>query len=351
MKGKSPMMKALIGKQNNLPEQLKAKILAAPDSPAKMMKKSPAKKKTEREKLNKLVEKRTKLRDRKVKREDKEKNTRRVDRKLEKNQAKINKNSKAQEDRNKPKNKQKGGERMVPTRVLDLEITKKGSIAKMKKASPTKMAKKSPTKRLDTKSKKVNPFSAEYKRMTVSQRRKKYNPVYDGGGQFKNKDDFEKIGSGKKGTIKTALSGLNERIKEGAANVSRVIKGKNKDGTSKGGLVIKSEKNKTTGKRSTTITRANNTDKKTGGNSGNGGNGGNGGGDGGGGNGGYKPVTFKGKKGDKFTYRTLKGGGFEFMRPGSTEFEKATKKGNEAISKIAPTKMKKKSSMKMMKKK
>ena len=28
MKGKSPMMKALIGKQNNLPEQLKAKILA-----------------------------------------------------------------------------------------------------------------------------------------------------------------------------------------------------------------------------------------------------------------------------------------------------------------------------------
>jgi hypothetical protein len=42
MKGKSPMMKALIGKQNNLPEQLKAKILASPESPAKM-KKSPAK--------------------------------------------------------------------------------------------------------------------------------------------------------------------------------------------------------------------------------------------------------------------------------------------------------------------
>tara|TARA_R110002073_G_scaffold254678_1_gene417309 strand:+ start:46 stop:510 length:465 start_codon:yes stop_codon:yes gene_type:complete len=30
MKGKSPMMKALIGKQNNLPEELKAKILASP---------------------------------------------------------------------------------------------------------------------------------------------------------------------------------------------------------------------------------------------------------------------------------------------------------------------------------
>jgi len=42
MKGKSPMMKALIGKQSRLPEHLKAKILAAPESPAKM-KKSPAK--------------------------------------------------------------------------------------------------------------------------------------------------------------------------------------------------------------------------------------------------------------------------------------------------------------------
>tara|TARA_R110002012_G_C11382262_1_gene583456 strand:- start:503 stop:664 length:162 start_codon:yes stop_codon:yes gene_type:complete len=30
MKGKSPMMKALIGKQENLPEDLKAKIIASP---------------------------------------------------------------------------------------------------------------------------------------------------------------------------------------------------------------------------------------------------------------------------------------------------------------------------------
>ena len=30
MYGKSPMMKALIGKQNNLPAELKAKILASP---------------------------------------------------------------------------------------------------------------------------------------------------------------------------------------------------------------------------------------------------------------------------------------------------------------------------------
>jgi len=30
MYGKSPMMKKLIGKQNNLPEELKAKIIASP---------------------------------------------------------------------------------------------------------------------------------------------------------------------------------------------------------------------------------------------------------------------------------------------------------------------------------
>ena len=42
MMGKSPMMKKLIGKQENLPAELKAKIEAAPESPAKM-KKAPAK--------------------------------------------------------------------------------------------------------------------------------------------------------------------------------------------------------------------------------------------------------------------------------------------------------------------
>ena len=35
MTPKSPLMKALVGKQKNLPEALKAKILAAPESPAK----------------------------------------------------------------------------------------------------------------------------------------------------------------------------------------------------------------------------------------------------------------------------------------------------------------------------
>jgi len=35
MKGKSPLMKKLVGKQHNLPEHLKAKIKAAPESPNK----------------------------------------------------------------------------------------------------------------------------------------------------------------------------------------------------------------------------------------------------------------------------------------------------------------------------
>ena len=34
MYGKSPMMKKLIGKQHNLPEDLKAKIEASPDTPS-----------------------------------------------------------------------------------------------------------------------------------------------------------------------------------------------------------------------------------------------------------------------------------------------------------------------------
>ena len=38
MKGKSPLMKKLVGKQHNLPEHLKAKIKAAPESPNKKYK-------------------------------------------------------------------------------------------------------------------------------------------------------------------------------------------------------------------------------------------------------------------------------------------------------------------------
>ena len=41
MNGKSPMMKALVGKQVNLPANLKAKIEAAPETPMNMYGKSP----------------------------------------------------------------------------------------------------------------------------------------------------------------------------------------------------------------------------------------------------------------------------------------------------------------------
>ena len=43
MMGKSPLMKKLVGNQSRLPEHLKAKIKAAPESPAKLKKASPAK--------------------------------------------------------------------------------------------------------------------------------------------------------------------------------------------------------------------------------------------------------------------------------------------------------------------
>jgi len=39
MAPKSPMLKALVGKQKNLPQHLQEKILAAPESPAKNYKK------------------------------------------------------------------------------------------------------------------------------------------------------------------------------------------------------------------------------------------------------------------------------------------------------------------------
>ena len=103
------------------------------------------------------------------------------------------------------------------------------SPTKMKKKSPAKMKKASPAK------------SPGLKEKLAAQREKRAKGMKSG---------------------KVSLRGLNAKIQKAAGNVSRVIKGKNKDGTSKGGLVIKSKKNETTGKRSTTITRKNNTDKK-----------------------------------------------------------------------------------------
>ena len=60
MNPKTPMMKALVGKQKNLPEQLKQAILDAPESPAKSYGKSPMKKtegkdKIKTEKLKEVV--------------------------------------------------------------------------------------------------------------------------------------------------------------------------------------------------------------------------------------------------------------------------------------------------------
>tara|TARA_R110001599_G_scaffold40092_1_gene122091 strand:+ start:2153 stop:3088 length:936 start_codon:yes stop_codon:yes gene_type:complete len=83
--------------------------------------------------------------------------------------------------------------------------------------SPTKMKKKSPTKN------KVNPFSAEYKRMTPSQRKNKYG--------FKTtKEGIEKkkiTGSGKTGTLKTALDKVDKAISREKSYIS-IKKGEDK---------------------------------------------------------------------------------------------------------------------------
>lgn len=67
---------------------------------------------------------------------------------------------------------------------------------------------------------KVNPFSAEYKRMTKSQRRKKYNTRDEAGKFDKEKDTFKKIGSGKTGKI--------GNISEAVQNIVKSITGSKK---------------------------------------------------------------------------------------------------------------------------
>jgi len=57
----------------------------------------------------------------------------------------------------------------------------------------------------------------------------------------------------------------------------------------------------------------------------------------GGNKGGFKAVTFKGKKGDPYSYRTLEGGGYEYSTDGK-KFTKATTKGNKAIDKLFKSK-------------
>ena len=151
MKGKSPMMKALVGKQNNLPDQLKAKILAAPESPAKMMKKSPAK-------------------------------------------------------------------------------MKKESPAMMKKESSMKMMKKSPAK------KKFNPFSAESKRMTASQKRKAQDadPTFKGNKQKVGKE-LKAAKSKTGGSVRNILDKLDAGLQKVFNNPRKTSSSKttNKNTTSK----------------------------------------------------------------------------------------------------------------------
>ena len=110
MKGKSPMMKALIGNQGNLPAELKAKILA---SPATMKKEQGAAgdKKTER-KLNRINKKMQKQHAKQFDNEDK--GTKRGDRRADKAHA-------------------KGRKLLAKGRAI-----KKASIAKMAKKSPAK---------------------------------------------------------------------------------------------------------------------------------------------------------------------------------------------------------------------
>jgi len=114
---------------------------------------------------------------------------------------------------------------------------------------------------------KVNPFSAEYKRMTKSQREKKYG--------FKTTKEGIKqkkiIGSGKTGKI---------------GNIGNI------------------------GKTLQNIVQSVTSGSKK-----------------------FKSVTFKGKPGDPYSYRTLEGGGYEYSTDGKT-YKKATKKGNKAIDEL-----------------
>ena len=139
MKGKSPMMKKLIGNQHRLPEHLKAKIEAAPESPGKLKKSA------------------TKL--------------------------------------------------------------KKESVAKLKK-SATKM-KKSAAK-LKRNQDKINPFSAEYKKMTLSQRKaaRKNNKLQGSG---KKAITRENIGKALNKT-KDKINKLNEKVQKGAETLSKNLK-------------------------------------------------------------------------------------------------------------------------------
>ena len=146
MKGKSPMMKKLVGNQHRLPEHLKAKIEAAPESPTKMKKESATK-------------------------------------------------------------------------------MKKASMTKMKKESMAKLKKSATKMKKSMAKKKINPFSAEYKKMTVSQRKKKYGDDYKSRLQGSGKKAItrENIGKAIEKT-KGKINKLNEKVQKGADKLSKDLK-------------------------------------------------------------------------------------------------------------------------------
>ena len=307
MKGKSPMMKALIGKQKNLPEGLKAKILASPAKKGKLSYKNATMSDVKGDKYDdKQANKQSQMsytddfanksfKDLKsnyiagktYKQKDRDSNT--------KNATTV------RAYRDQQKNVKSGMDSL-------------GNPIKMKKKSPAKMAKKSPAKK---RTKPAHLMSLKEK-LTAQQKKR-------GGTGTKDLTVAN---------VKESLGNLNKNIKSKADRISNVISPKKEDGTpqqkkitTKGGKIKLENTTRSKKTKSNTNTTLNTSNSNE-----------------------FKAVTFKGKKGDPYSYRTTKGGGYEYSKDGKT-FTKASGKGAEAISKIAPTKMKKKSSMKMMKKK
>tara|TARA_R100001591_G_scaffold107445_1_gene116372 strand:+ start:999 stop:1955 length:957 start_codon:yes stop_codon:yes gene_type:complete len=115
---------------------------------------------------------------------------------------------------------------------------KKESATKMKKASMTKMKKESMAKLKKSVAKlkkgKINPFSAEYKRMTESQRKRKYGADYKDRIKGKTKSDGKtklkpinrKNISEALNKTKNRINELNKNIQAGADKLSKDLKSK-----------------------------------------------------------------------------------------------------------------------------
>ena len=251
MKGKSPMMKKLIGNQHRLPAELKAKIEAAPESPAKMKKESATKMKK-----------------------------------------------------------------------ASMTKMKKESMAKLKK-SATKMKKSMAKKKGD-----INPFSAEYKRMTESQRKRKYGADYKDKIKGKTKRDGTKLKPINRKNISESVSNLNKKIQAGADKLSKNLK-KTKTIKIAETLGLKKKKNNSNNSSSSSNSSSNNgfTSRK---------------GD---------PYLYK-KDGDNFITKKGEDGKEVTVKPGSKAYDAISSvfkmKKAPAKMKKAPAKMKK-AAMKMKK--